>query len=83
VTALAITAGVAIAALAFALYAQGRQMVALARQHDRRVDLLLDRLAHAEGRTWTPPPAALELAAPAVDDELELLDDDELLFQER
>lgn len=27
------------------------------RRHSRHEDMLLDRLAHATGRTWTPPPA--------------------------
>lgn len=38
-----------------------------ARTHERRVDLLLDRLAHAEGRSWQPAPA--EVRPPPVERE--------------
>lgn len=29
----------------------------LVRQHGRERDLMLDRIMHLAGRTWTPPPA--------------------------
>lgn len=38
------------------------------RRHSRRVDNLLDRLAHAHGKTWTPPPADNgDESAPVID----------------
>ena len=34
-----------------------RPLVPQQRSHARREDALLDRLLHATGKTWTPPPA--------------------------
>lgn len=42
----------------------------LIRQHARHTDLLLDKMMHLAGKTWTPPPSA---EPPAVEDELETL----------
>lgn len=36
-----------------------RALRSQARQHGRREDLLLDRVMHLTGQTWTPPPADL------------------------
>ena len=47
----AVLAG-AVMALGFLSYLRGMQ-----RAHDRRVDLLTDKMLHLAGRTWTPPPA--------------------------
>lgn len=48
--AVTVAEAVAIAALYQALRSQ-------ARQHGRREDMLLDRVMHLSGQTWTPPPA--------------------------
>jgi hypothetical protein len=42
----------AVIALGFLSYLRTIQ-----RAHDRRVDLLTDKMLHLAGRTWTPPPA--------------------------
>jgi hypothetical protein len=47
------------AGLAVTLHVGHRRERAVQRTHDRRVDTLLDRLAHAKGREWMPPPADL------------------------
>jgi len=52
---------VALAALLVALvsvYASLSVIRAISRAHDRRVDVLLDRLAHASHNPWTPAPAS-------------------------
>lgn len=38
-----------------------RMIHAMQRTHDRRVDVLLDRLAHAKGQPWGPAPVDEEL----------------------
>jgi hypothetical protein len=50
----AVVAG-AVIALGFLSYLRSIQ-----RAHDRRVDLLTDKMLHLAGRTWTPPPAEEE-----------------------
>lgn len=52
VVAEAVTLVVALALLHLA----HRERRSAQRLHDRRVDTLLDRLAHAEGRPWMPAP---------------------------
>jgi hypothetical protein len=46
---------------------------ALDRAHDRRVDLLTDKVLHLAGRTWTPPPHEELVAVP----DLDLIDPDQ------
>ena len=50
--ALAAVVAAAVLALGFLSYLRSMQ-----RAHDRRVDLLTDKMLHLAGRTWTPPPA--------------------------
>ena len=47
---------VAVVGMAVACVSAVRAVLSLERRHARHVDTLLDRLAHANGRTWTPPP---------------------------
>lgn len=49
--ALTLAAGIVVQTLAFT-----GLLLKQERRHSRRVDTLLDRLAHAAGRTWMPPP---------------------------
>jgi hypothetical protein len=44
-------------ALTLAIIGYSGLLLRMERRHGRRVDTLLDRLAHATGHTWTPPPA--------------------------
>lgn len=53
-----------------------RTIRSMQRTHDRRVDDLLNRLAHAKGREWVPPPADEEPAV-ANGRELVLVDPDQ------
>ena len=57
VVALVVCAVVAFVALSAQAIMFARTIASMGRRHDRHVDQLLDRLAHAHGRTWTPPPA--------------------------
>lgn len=45
------------AALVVQTLAYGGLLLRQERRHSRRIDNLLDRLAHAHGRTWMPAPA--------------------------
>lgn len=42
---------------ALALVGMARAILNLERRNARRVDGLLDRIAHMSGKTWTPPPS--------------------------
>lgn len=41
------------------------------RAHERRADLLTDKVLHLAGRTWTPPPASEEFEPNILARELE------------
>lgn len=55
-TAAAVLAAVTVAE-AIAIMALYQALRSQARQHARQVDMLLDRVMHLTGQTWTPPPA--------------------------
>ena len=57
VLAVAITA---LAVLAFTIYTTGMLFRNLVRQQARERELLLNQIMHLAGRTWTPPPAAVD-----------------------
>lgn len=48
----------AVVALAVSVLAFTGLLLKMERRHTRHIDVLLDRLAHAYGRTWTPAPVA-------------------------
>jgi len=53
----------ALAVLALAIYLCAAMVRGLVRQQARERELLLNQIMHLSGRTWTPPPVALEPAA--------------------
>lgn len=64
VVALASIAGNVLLVLGFLRYAQTS-----ARPYTRREDVLIDKIMHLAGRTWTPPPAAEAAALDAYDED--------------
>lgn len=54
---LAVSQAVTAVAFASVLAQVLRNHAAEKRSHARREDALLDRLLHATGKTWTPPPS--------------------------
>lgn len=64
-TVVAVLAAVTVAE-AVAIAALYQALRSAARQHGRREDMLLDRVMHLSGQTWTPPPADKQPPAAAV-----------------
>jgi hypothetical protein len=75
VLAVAITA---LAVLAFTIYTTGALFRNLVRQQARERELLLNQIMHLAGRTWTPPPAAVELDALGEDTVISYIDPSQL-----
>ena len=63
-TYVALTEAVALVALAMVFAGLVRSMI---RQQARERELLLDKLMHLAGRTWTPPPASEPIAEEPVE----------------
>ena len=75
VLAVAITA---LAVLAFTIYVTATLFRGLVRQQARERELLLNQIMHLAGRTWTPPPAAVELDALGEDTVIAYIDPSQL-----
>lgn len=63
----AIIVGFVVSHLASA-WMYGRAIQNVQREHDRRVDLLINQILHLTGKTWTPPPAE-QWQPPVVDED--------------
>ena len=63
-TYVALTEAVALVALAMVFAGLVRSMI---RQQARERELILDKLMHLAGRTWTPPPAGEPVAEPPLE----------------
>ena len=72
----ALTEAVALVALTMVFAGLVRSMI---RQQARERELILDKLMHLAGRTWTPPPAAEE--APAAPEEYPEFDAGALAYE--
>jgi len=68
----------ALAVLAFTVYMAAMLFRGLVRQQARDRELLLNQIMHLAGRTWTPPPAAVELDALGEDTVISYIDPSQL-----
>lgn len=67
---LAVSQAVTAVAFACVLAQVLRNHASEKRSHARREDALLDRLLHATGKTWTPPPSEASPIIKVADEEL-------------